>query len=71
MPDVHDDKSRAKPGEAVAGCPSTPAGIAGKELLPGKLKEYAAIRQSRENKAEKAGIEIDSSYQDPTIQALK
>jgi len=42
-----------------------------KELLPAKMKEYAAIRKSREDKAEKAGIKIDSSYQDPTIKALK
>lgn len=42
-----------------------------KELLPAKLKEYAAIRQSREDRAEEAGIQIELNYQDPSIKALK
>lgn len=42
-----------------------------KELLPLKLKEYQAIRATREEKARDAGVEIDVGYQDPPIQALK
>jgi hypothetical protein len=42
-----------------------------KELLPGLLKNYKAIRDAREKKAIDAGIKVDSSYQDPPIKALK
>jgi hypothetical protein len=42
-----------------------------KELLPGLLKNYKAIRDTHEKKAIDAGIEIDNSYQDPPIKALE
>lgn len=41
-----------------------------KELLPARLKEFQKIRNAREKKAVDAGIEIDTSYQDPAIKAL-
>lgn len=41
-----------------------------KELLPGRLEEFKGIRNVREKKAIDAGIEIDTSYQDPPIKEL-
>ncbi|TWD47640.1 hypothetical protein FBY12_3353 [Pseudomonas sp. SJZ131] len=41
-----------------------------KELLPARLKEFQKIRNAREKKAVDAGIEIDTSYQDPAVKAL-
>ncbi|AWM89333.1 hypothetical protein DJ564_00240 [Pseudomonas sp. 31-12] len=41
-----------------------------KELLPGLLLKYKKQRRDLEEKAADAGIEVDSSYKDPTIQAL-
>jgi hypothetical protein len=41
------------------------------ELMPERLEKYRIIREAREQKAIEAGIEIDTSYHDPVIQALK
>lgn len=42
-----------------------------KSLLPKRLENYRAIRLAIETKARASGIEIDETYQDPPIQALK
>jgi hypothetical protein len=42
-----------------------------KELLPERLIAYHKTRLEQEEKARAAGIEIDETYQDPPIQALK
>jgi hypothetical protein len=42
-----------------------------KELLPARLNGYHEARLMIEKKARDAGIEIDESYQDPPIHALK
>ncbi|MCO8314277.1 hypothetical protein [Pseudomonas mandelii] len=41
------------------------------ELLPARLKSYQETRRIIEEKARAKGIEIDESYQDPPIHALK
>src|SRR5690606_18262919 len=40
------------------------------QLLPGLLEQYRQSRESREEKARAAGIEIEESYRDPPIKAL-
>lgn len=42
-----------------------------KELLPARIKSFHETRMKIEEKARKAGIEIDESYQDPPIKALE
>jgi len=42
-----------------------------KELLPALLEKYQASRKKREDEAERAGIAIDRTYQDPPIAALQ
>ncbi|PHN20915.1 hypothetical protein AO240_11760 [Pseudomonas sp. ICMP 460] len=42
-----------------------------KALLPKRIEEYHALRSALEKKARAAGIEIDETYQDPPINALR
>jgi len=42
-----------------------------KALLPGLLEKYRLRREEIETQVERAGIEIDRSYQDPPISALE
>ncbi|MPQ86638.1 hypothetical protein F0170_23235 [Pseudomonas sp. MAFF 730085] len=42
-----------------------------KALLPKRIDEYHALRSALEKQAREAGIEIDETYQDPPINALR